>query len=118
MKKIATITFHGAHNYGSNLQSYALQEYIKKIAGSGCLYEILNLRTDIQKRQYSLNKDNKITSKIVRKFLLKDFDRKNKGKYEKFENFINNKLQVTKEYSSLEELKNANLKYEYLISRK
>ena len=30
MKKIATITFHGAHNYGSNLQSYALQEYIKK----------------------------------------------------------------------------------------
>ena len=118
MKKIATITFHGAHNYGSNLQSYALQEYIKKIAGSGCIYEILNLRTDIQKRQYSLNKDNKITSKIVRKFLLKDFDRKNKGKYEKFENFINNKLQVTKEYSSLEELKNANLKYDYLISRK
>ena len=118
MKKKATITFHGAHNYGSNLQSYALQEYIKKIAGSGCIYEILNLRTDIQKRQYSLNKDNKITSKIVRKFLLKDFDRKNKGKYEKFENFINNKLQVTKEYSSLEELKNANLKYDYLISRK
>ena len=118
MKKIEKITFHGAHNYGSNLQSYALQEYIKKIAGSGCIYEILNLRTDIQKRQYSLNKDNKITSKIVRKFLLKDFDRKNKGKYEKFENFINNKLKVTKEYSSLEELKNANLKYDYLISRK
>ena len=118
MKKIATITFHGAHNYGSNLQSYALQEYIKKIAGSGYSYEILNLRTDIQKRQYSLNKDNKFTSKIVRKFLLKDFDRKNRGKYEKFENFINNKLQVTKEYSSLEELKNANLKYDYWISRK
>ena len=38
MKKIATITFHGAHNYGSNLQSYDLQEYIKKIAGSGCIY--------------------------------------------------------------------------------
>ena len=47
MKKIATITFHGAHNYGSNLQAYALQEYIKKIAGNDYSYEILNLRTDI-----------------------------------------------------------------------
>ena len=60
MKKIGTITFHAAHNYGSNLQAYALQEYIKKISGKEYEYEIINLRTDIQKQQYSINKDNKV----------------------------------------------------------
>ncbi len=116
MKNIATITFHAAHNYGSNLQAYALQEYVKKISGEEYNYEIINLRTDIQKEQYSLNKDNKITSKIVRKVLLKDYNKKAKEKFEKFEDFINNKLQITKEYKSLEELKQANLNYDYYIS--
>ena len=116
MKKIATITFHSAHNYGSNLQAYALQEYIKKISGEAYSYEIINLRTDIQKQQYSLTKDNKFISRFVRKFVLKDFERKNKKKFERFEKFINNNLQITKEFKSLEELNNANLKYDYLIS--
>lgn len=30
MKKVKTITFHRAHNYGAVLQAYALQNYIKK----------------------------------------------------------------------------------------
>ena len=29
MQKIAAITFHHAHNFGSVLQAYALQEYVK-----------------------------------------------------------------------------------------
>ena len=28
MKKIATITFHHAHNFGSALQAYALQQFV------------------------------------------------------------------------------------------
>ena len=52
----------------------------------------------------------------MRKFVLKDFERKNKEKFERFEKFINNNLQITKEFKSLEELNNANLKYDYLIS--
>lgn len=118
MKKIATITFHAAHNYGSNLQAYALQEYIKKITGNNYSYEIVNLRTDIQKKQYSLNKDNKLTSKIVRRFFLDNFNKKNEGKYKKFEKFINEKLNITQEYNNISELKKANLKYDYWISRK
>lgn len=50
MKKIATITFHASYNYGSCLQAYALQEYIKILCGHECVYNIINLRTDIQKK--------------------------------------------------------------------
>lgn len=45
--KIGCITFHASHNYGSNLQAYALQQYVKSIADVD--YEIINLRTKIQK---------------------------------------------------------------------
>lgn len=116
MKKIATITFHAPHNYGSNLQAYALQEYVKKIAGNEYSYEIINLRTDKQKEQYSIYNRNSLGAKIVRTFFLKDYYKKARGKFEKFENFINNKLQITNEYKSEEELKQANLQYDYYIS--
>ena len=51
MKKISTITFHSSYNYGSCLQAYALQEYIKKL-DNDCEYKIINLRTEIQKEMY------------------------------------------------------------------
>ena len=38
MKKIGVITFHASYNYGSNLQAYALQEYVKKICDFECEY--------------------------------------------------------------------------------
>ena len=51
MKKTATITFHAAHNYGSNLQAYALQQTILSLGHSN---EIINLRTDRQKDLYTV----------------------------------------------------------------
>ena len=50
-KKTATITFHAAHNYGSNLQAYALQQAILKL---GYENEIINLRTERQKDLYTV----------------------------------------------------------------
>ena len=55
MKRIGTITFHASYNYGSCLQAYALQEYVKKICKEDCDYKIINLRTDIQKNMYNGN---------------------------------------------------------------
>ena len=52
MKKIGTITFHSSYNYGSHLQAYALQEFVKKIAKEPIEYKIINLRTNIQKNMY------------------------------------------------------------------
>ena len=47
--KTATITFHAAHNYGSMLQAYALQQIILRLGHSN---EIINLRTERQKQLY------------------------------------------------------------------
>jgi hypothetical protein len=116
MKKIATITFHASYNYGSNLQAYALQEYIKKLCNNDCKYNIINLRTPIQQEMYKTcfekegikNKIKRVIKAPEKKDLLK--------RKEKFEDFINQKLQVTKEYKFLEEIKDDNLSYDYYIS--
>ena len=47
--KTATITFHASHNYGSMLQAYGLQQTIYKL---GYMNEIINLRTERQKKLY------------------------------------------------------------------
>lgn len=49
MKKVGIITFHAAHNYGSMLQAYALQQVILNM-GYQC--EIINFRTERQKNIY------------------------------------------------------------------
>ncbi|MCI9177743.1 MAG: polysaccharide pyruvyl transferase family protein [Clostridia bacterium] len=114
MKKIGTVTFHSSYNYGSSLQAYALQEVVKKICN--CKYEIINLRPNKQKYMYSINRENRFLSKVVRKFIIKNYKEKYLAKNKKFEDFINNKLNITKEYNSLEEIKNDNLDYDYYIS--
>ena len=116
MKKIATITFHASYNHGSNLQAYALQEYIKKICKNDCQYNIINLRTQIQQEMYKTCFEKKgIKNRIKR--ILKAPEKKNLLKRkERFEDFINNKLQVTKEYKSLEEVKKDNLSFDYYVS--
>lgn len=115
MKKIATITFHSPYNYGSALQAYALQEYVKKICGE-CEYNIINLRTNIQKEMYKTCFEKKGLKNKIKSILI-FYEKKAKLKRkERFEAFINNQLQVTKEYSSLEQLKNDDLLFDYYIS--
>ena len=116
MKKIATITFHASYNYGSNLQAYALQEYVKKICENKCEYKIINLRNIKNKEMYSMyRKEKRFLSQM--KNLITFINRKElKIKSERFEEFINKRLNVTKEYESLEELKKANFDYDYYIS--
>lgn len=116
MKKIATITFHSPYNYGSNLQAYALQEYIKKLCNGNCDYQIINLRTPIQKEMYTnffMKKGikNKLKSLII-------FNKKHDIflKEKRFEEFMKNYLNLTKEYNSLEELIEEQFDYDYYIS--
>lgn len=116
MKKIGVITFHSPYNYGSSFQAYALQETVKKICNHECDYKIINLRTENQKRMYSIDRKINLFSKIIRNFMIRDYDKKYKIKNQKFEDFINNKLDVTKEYHSYEELENANFDFDYYIS--
>ena len=114
MKKVGIITFHAAHNYGSNLQAYALQNVISDI-GLDC--EIINFRTERQKDQYR-----PITKRKGLKYLIKNAYfllnyKSRKEKYNRFEEFINSKLRLSQtEYNSLEDLMTKKPIYDYYIS--
>lgn len=110
--KTATITFHAAHNYGSNLQAYALQQTILSLGHSN---EIINLRTDRQKDLYTV-----FTKRKGLKYVIKNLSHffyyfPLKRAYRKFENFINTKLILTQEFESEEDLMTAGFSYDAYI---
>lgn len=113
--KTATITFHAAHNYGSMLQAYALQQTLLSL---GIDNEIINFRSIRQKELYCkpLDYKGKILNRILRfPFYFPVKNQLNK-KYNLFEQFLKNKLILTQEFNTPEELKKAELKFDYFIS--
>ena len=116
MKKIATITFHASYNYGSNLQAYALQEFIKKLCHNDCKYNIINLRTEVQKGMYKSPFYKKNIRNLIKFLILFKYVNQFNKKEIYFENFINEKLNLTKEYKNYDELKNEKFDYDYYIS--
>lgn len=114
-KKIATITYHASYNYGSNLQALALQEKVKMMIPN-CQYSIINLRTPIQKNMYKNIFELPGLKNKVKRMMFLNRKKEFMKKQEYFEDFIINKLNVTDEYSSLDELNKAKLNYDYYIS--
>lgn len=90
MGKTGILTFHGAYNFGSNLQAYALQKTIQNL---GYEVEIINYRPSIQRALYSV-----VNTKVINKgTILKSIFNvvhynKIKAKNQRFEDFIKNKL--------------------------
>lgn len=116
MKKVGTVTFHASHNVGSNLQAYALQEFVKEIAKKNeepIEYKIINLRTKEQRDLYNYRKTSRGIKKLAREML---FSRSLKKKEDRFEDFINHQLNLTKTYETEEELKKGKLDFDYYIS--
>lgn len=114
MKKVGIVTFHASHNYGSCLQAYSLQHAISDL-GFAC--EIINFRTDIQKEIYKV-----FTNRKGLKFILKNlytllfiYDQR-KEKYEKFENFINGEMNLSKEINTVEEFEKVVSDYDYIVT--
>lgn len=57
--KIATITFNHAHNHGSMLQTYALQQFVYGLgnkAGAVIDYRVIDYHTDNQRAIYAVSK--------------------------------------------------------------
>ena len=116
MKKIATITFHASYNYGSNLQAYALQEYVKKLHNNNCEYKIINLRTDKQKNMYKNIFERTGIKNNIKKIFILNQKKSLELKQKYFEEFIQKNLNITKEYNDLKELKEEELNFDYYIS--
>lgn len=115
--KIGIITFHASFNYGSMLQAYALQTFLER---NGHEVEIINFRTDKQKSMYPkplrFNSRNRIKQSIKRILLEPSSIGPLYKKWHLFDQFLNSHLHITKEFSTEEELKHANLKYDLLIT--
>lgn len=104
MRTSATITFHACHNYGSMLQAYSLQQVIKSL---GIENEIINLRTDAQRRMYTDPRRRSLKSRIGHLGLGMFFDRyawQLARKYDLFEQFMAENLTLTPEVSDPREL--------------
>lgn len=115
-KHVGAITFHSSYNHGSVLQAYALQEYILKKYGDYFDYEIINLRTKRQKDYYNKPFGFYDLKSIVKQIVFFKYKKQILKSNDNYEAFIAKYLHLTKEYSSLEELKKANLRYDYYIS--
>lgn len=118
MVKIGTISLHFSHNYGSALQAYALQEFLKKILGDNFSYQIINLQTKKQKETiYHVYEThpNRI-KKFILNIYFKPYAKQIEKRKKLFAEFQNNFLQLTKEYTTIEELKNSNDKFDFYIA--
>lgn len=101
MKKIGIITFHNSYNCGSMLESYAIEESIKKL---GKEVEIINFSNEGQRNLYGVFYKNNCLKNIIKNLLLipaKKKIEKNNNLYEKFKKEYFN---LSKEYSNMKEL--------------
>ena len=114
--KIGIITFHASHNYGSMLQAYAMQTFLKNNNHNA---EIINYRSTAQKRVYPkpLTISAYTSVRAILGFLLRPFRTwMLLKKWNLFENFLSSYLHLTKEYQSLQELESESWDYEAVIA--
>ena len=111
--RVGIITFHASHNYGSVLQAYALQQTVMSL-GHEC--EIINFRTqrqiDLYKPFYCQNRFRAKLKALLYPILAVAV----RGKYEKFESFINEKYVMSaSQYATVDELSQTAFDYDAVI---
>lgn len=119
MKKIATITFQGAHNYGSALQCYALQAFIEELCrnnGEQCEYCVINYRTVVQERLYRRMPQIDSVKSLIKWLMHIPYKNAYSAKYDSFERFISQELHTGVPVHTIEEIKSIYDGFDYYIS--
>lgn len=119
MKKIGVVTFHRAENFGSVLQTYALQEFIKSIAvqsGQEIEYNVLDVQPKKQKELYSIYKKGFSVANVIKNSVAFFYRKKLTEKHKKFCEFLNEYIHLSKGYETIDGLYQASPKYDYCIS--
>lgn len=114
MKKIRTITFHHAYNFGSVLQAYALQEFVRSMAEVD--YQIINFYTDFQEKLYGVLNPFDCCKNMVKNAIALPYVRQLRERHEKFDEFLASECSLTERYKTLEQLEAANVEADYFIS--
>jgi polysaccharide pyruvyl transferase WcaK-like protein len=114
--KIGIITFHAAHNYGSMLQAWALQTYLQRL---GHEVVIVNYRSAMQMAVYhkplSMARWDVSLSSVKRFLLYPSSIKPLNRKWHRFEDFMSQYMNLTKEYHTLQELKEEKWDLDLLI---
>ncbi len=98
--KIGTLTFHGAYNHGSVLQTYALQEFVKSIGKEKNVdidYSVINYRTRLQKELYWQVNPPFTKTNAIKALMRLPYRRKLKKQAENFEDFLRKHIKLTDE---------------------
>ncbi|MCD8012198.1 MAG: polysaccharide pyruvyl transferase family protein [Lachnospiraceae bacterium] len=98
--KIGTITYHGAYNYGSVLQAYALQEFVIQLGeqhGVDIDYSIINYRPRCQKEIYWQVYPPVTKTNIIKSLMRMPYARQLKRKAVEYEQFLSEHLNLTEE---------------------
>ena len=112
---VGLITYHASHNYGSMLQTYALQTLLETYNFEPT---VINLRLPQQKAFYNTcYNSNAIGLKnFVRKILYLPYKKDMLNQYKIFETFLRTNFNLTREeYISEKELSTSDLNFDYWI---
>ncbi len=104
--KIATITFHRAQNFGSALQSYALQRFVTQ-CGERCQnpvhYQIIDLAPAVQREIYSSYQFSLNPKRLVKNVLNFIYSKALKARCRKFDAFLREELTLTSPFANGDE---------------
>lgn len=89
MKKIGIITYHRAYNYGSALQAYALNKYIRDL---GYDAQTIDYRTEGQDRIYSFYEKNRSVMSVTRNIQSFLYHKRDIQKYKRYDDFVENDI--------------------------
>ena len=112
MKKIGIVTFHRAINYGAVLQTYALQEYLKKL---NLNVSVIDYRSKYIEKTYDPFHihQGKILQALIRGVFLGRSMQKKKAK---FYQFVNERLDLTTAFRDPIQFKKINNEFDFIIS--
>lgn len=110
--QVGVITFHSANNYGAVLQTWALQKVLRNL---GTTTGVINYHPDIIDGLYDPMKLKRGFSRELLKLKLYLRNRKSIIRYNKFQSFLNTKLNLIGDYRTYKELSNAKLNLEAYI---
>lgn len=105
--KIAAITFNHAHNHGSMLQTYALQQFVCKLckqAGVSAEYVVIDYDTELQRELYNVFKSGFNAKSIVKNCIASLHYKALKTRYAKFESFLSERCHLSKRYATPQQL--------------
>ncbi|MGN0223109.1 MAG: polysaccharide pyruvyl transferase family protein [Muribaculaceae bacterium] len=105
--KVAAITFNHAHNHGSMLQTYALQQFVTALArerGVDLHYTVIDYVSDFQKELYAVFKHSLLPRDLLKNLIALRHYKALSSRHRKFEQFISQHCSLSRRYGSETEL--------------